>query len=316
MRSAIVIRAFNEEAHIGRLLTGIQHQTVQPDDVILVDSGSTDATVSIAEAFGAEIVPIARDEFSFGRALNKGIAACDADIAVLASAHVYPIFDDWLEQLLEPFADHHVGLTFGRQTVPMDGRFSERRLLEQWFPMESRVERGNPFCNNANAAVRRELWRQQPYDEMLTGLEDLAWAKGIIERGACLAYVAEAPVVHVHDEDYRQVMNRYRREAIAHKMIYPEQDLDTASAIRLCASNIARDLVVARRRGELVAHLPDIVGFRIAQFYGTLQGFSQSGPVTEVLKRRFYYPPSTARSMSEVQPRGNAIDYESVLERS
>ncbi len=316
MKVAIVIRAYNEEAHIGRLLTGIQHQTVTPDEVILVDSGSTDATVSIAEAFGAINVPIDREEFSFGRALNRGIAATDADVAVLASAHVYPILDDWLERLIEPLSDERVGLSFGRQTVPPNGRFSERRLLEQWFPLHSRKERENPFCNNANAAVRRSLWNDQPYDEALTGLEDLAWAKRIIARGSLLAYVAEAPVIHVHDESFKQVINRYRREAIAHKVIYPEQSLTSGTALRLCVDNIARDLAAARRRRELSTHLTDIVSFRAAQFYGTLKGFSQSGPVTEALKRRFYYPPSPVPPPSQERPSGRVIDYDNLVERS
>ena len=49
MNCSIVIRAYNEEKHIGRLLEGIQHQTIKDVEIILVDSGSTDSTVSIAE---------------------------------------------------------------------------------------------------------------------------------------------------------------------------------------------------------------------------------------------------------------------------
>lgn len=316
MAVAIVIRAYNEEAHIGRLMTGIRHQTVRPDEVILVDSGSTDATVSIAEAFGAVTVHIDREEFSFGRALNRGIAATGAAFVVLASAHVYPILDDWLERLLDPLKDERIGLSFGRQTVPPNGRFSERRLLEQWFPLQSRTEHSSPFCNNANAAVRRELWVDQPYDETLTGLEDLAWAKQILARGSLLAYVAEAPVIHVHDESFNQVVNRYRREALAHKRIYPEQSLTSGTAFRLCAENIGRDLAAAGREQTLTAHFAEIVSFRVAQFYGTLKGFSQSGPVTEALKRRFYFPPSEVPPQSQEVPSGKVIDYEHALERT
>ncbi len=56
MNCSLVIRAYNEEKHIGRLLQGIQHQTIKDVEIILVDSGSTDSTVSIAELFGARIV--------------------------------------------------------------------------------------------------------------------------------------------------------------------------------------------------------------------------------------------------------------------
>ena len=77
MSVALIVRAFNEEAHIGRLLTGVARQTEPPDDVLVVDSGSTDATRSIASAFGARIISIAPERFSFGRALNVGLAETD-----------------------------------------------------------------------------------------------------------------------------------------------------------------------------------------------------------------------------------------------
>jgi rhamnosyltransferase len=315
MSVAIVIRAFNEEAHIGRLLTGIRHQTLQPDEVILVDSGSTDATTSIAEAFDAEVVPIAPQEFSFGRALNRGIASADSELIVIASAHVYPIFDDWLVRLLGRFEDPDVALSFGRQTVPASARFSERRLLEQWFPSDSRNDRRDPFCNNANAAIRRALWREHPYDEQLTGLEDLAWAKAMMARGMSIAYAADAPVVHVHDESFAQTVNRYRREAIAHKEIYPEQSLSATTAARLCMTNIGKDMVAAAGERQLPQHVADIITFRVAQFYGTFRGFAQSGPVTESLKRRFYYAPKATAEPSRVTQTGNPIDYESLSQR-
>ena len=49
-RVSAVIRAYNEGQHIGRLLTGLEQQTRKPDEIIVVDSGSTDDTVAIAEA--------------------------------------------------------------------------------------------------------------------------------------------------------------------------------------------------------------------------------------------------------------------------
>ena len=72
---SIVIRAYNEEKHIGRLLSGITHQTVADVQIILVDSGSTDSTVAIARTYPVEVVSIRPQEFTFGRSLNLGVAA-------------------------------------------------------------------------------------------------------------------------------------------------------------------------------------------------------------------------------------------------
>src|SRR4051812_7090978 len=68
---SVVIRTFNEERHIGRLLVGLKRQSVKPDEIVLVDSGSTDATRFIARPHVSKLVEISPAEFSFGRALNR-----------------------------------------------------------------------------------------------------------------------------------------------------------------------------------------------------------------------------------------------------
>jgi rhamnosyltransferase len=287
---SLIVRCFNEEAHIGRLLTGALRQTHPPEEIVVVDSGSTDATLSIASAFEVRVISIAPERFSFGHALNIGVAESSAEIALFASAHVYPVYDTWIERLIAPFQDERVALAYGRQRTPPGGRFSEQRLLSQWFPAQSAPRQRHPFCNNANAAICRSAWEERPYDEQLTGLEDLSWAKHALEEGRSIAYVAEAPVIHVHNESFGQVLNRYRREAIAHKEIYNDQDMGMGTAVRLATINILGDYREALRERQFQENIADIPRFRIAQFVGTYQGFSQSGPVTDVLKRRFYYP--------------------------
>ena len=292
---ALIVRCFNEEQHIGRLLTGALRQTLRPDEIVVVDSGSTDATLSVAAAFDVTTITISPEEFSFGRALNRGLhAAAGHDVCVFASAHVYPVYDTWLAQLVSAFRRPEVALAYGRQQTPPGGRYSEARLLGHWFPPDSAIRQRHPFCNNANAAVRREVWQQLRYDEELTGLEDLDWAKRAMADGHAISYVAEAPVVHVHDESVAQVVNRYRREAVAHKQIYAEQRMTAGEAARLAAINIVGDVRAARGDGVLASNVLDIVRFRAAQFYGTQRGFSQAGPVPQALRRRFYYPADPA----------------------
>jgi len=99
---SVVIRCFNEEEHIGRLLTGLLKQTRPPDQIVVVDSGSTDATLSIAAQFPVQIEHIAPDQFSFGRSLNIGCRAATGELIAIASAHVYPVYDSWLALLATP----------------------------------------------------------------------------------------------------------------------------------------------------------------------------------------------------------------------
>jgi rhamnosyltransferase len=284
MNCSIVIRAYNEGKHIGRLLEGIQHQTLKDVEIILVDSGSTDGTVSVAESFGAQIVHIRPEEFTFGRSLNLGVQAATREFVVVASAHVYPVYPDWLESLLRPFENDNVALTYGKQRAPDSAKFSEGQIFHQWYPDVSKPKQATAFCNNANAAIRKSLWKQNPYDETLTGLEDLAWARWAVAQGCAISYVAEAEIVHVHNETPRGVFNRYRREAMAFKHIHPESHFNLYDFFRLTAMNILSDLWHAARERVLWQNIPSIFWFRYMQFHGTRMGYRDSSLVTPQLR--------------------------------
>jgi rhamnosyltransferase len=308
-RLSVVIRSFNEERHIGRLLTGILRQSVPTPDIVLADSGSRDATVAIASRYPVRVVHIAPQEFTFGRSLNRGIAAAKGDVVVLASAHVYPRYDDWLERLTAPLRDTAVALAYGKQRGDEVTRFSERQLFRAWFPEQSNAAQDTPFCNNANAAIRRSLWEEMPYDETLTGLEDVDWALRAQLRGLRVAYVAEAEVAHVHEESVSRVYNRYRREAIALKRIFPDQGFGLGDFVRLLMRNVASDLGTAWRERAVSRHGADIVRFRCAQLWGTYRGFAQRRLVDEALRRRFYYPGVEAAAPESAASPARLIDY-------
>ncbi len=315
-RVTLIIRAYNEEKHIGRLLAGVFIQTLVDElEVILVDSGSTDATVAIARRFPVKVVSIAPEDFSFGRSLNLGISHARGEYIVLASAHVYPVYADWLERLLEPFKDRTIALSYGKQRGNHSTQFAEHQIFAAWFPDESVERQNHPFCNNANAAIRRDLWEQHPYDESLSGLEDLAWASWAVEAGFTLAYVAEAEVVHVHEETPRQVFNRYRREAMALKQIQRDSRFSIFNFMQLLLTNLANDFRFALKAKLLRNHFWDIVWFRIMQFSGTYRGFHYQGQVTKELLRTFYYPRTLTRTLDRSQRKVQAIDYHSIHTR-
>ena len=302
-RCSIIIRAYNEEKHISRLLKGIQEQGIKDVQIILVDSGSSDRTRDVAREYPVEIVEIPPQDFTFGRSLNLGISRAAAPIIVMASAHVYPVYPDWLERLLEPFADARVSLVYGKQRGSNTTQFSEHQIFHHWYPDQSVNRQAHPFCNNANAAIRRELWAKHPYDETLPGLEDLEWGKWAQEQGGGIAYSAEAEVIHVHNESLAGIYNRYKREAMAFKRIYPHETFRLRDLFRLFAQNVFSDWREASRQGLFLANCCKIAGFRWRQFYGTYQGYRQSGPLTWQLKKAFYYPRDPAATPRQTDRR-------------
>ena len=289
---SIVIRAFNEEKHIGKLLTGIEQQTIQERETLIVDSGSTDATLDIARKFDLRIVNIDSRDFTFGRSLNRGIQEAKGRFIVIISAHCYPVYPDWLEQLLKPFEDQRVAVSYGKQRGADSNHFSEHQFFRTYFPDNSQPDQGQPYTHNANAAIRRSLWKQHPYNEHLTGLEDLAWSSWAKAQGHSIAYVSEAEIVHIHDETIKQVHNRYRREAIAMKQILPESHFSIRNMIGMFVKKSISDLDQAQRERIFWKEFMGILRFRLVQYLGTWQGYRYSGKIDQKLHRQFYYPPS------------------------
>lgn len=309
---SIIIRAYNEEKHIGRLLTGIMQQNFSEYEIILVDSGSTDATLAIASRYPVRIVHIEPQEFTFGYSLNQGISHANGDFIVIVSAHVYPVYPDWLEMLIKPFDDPQVALTYGKQRGNRSTKYSEHQVFARWFPEKSQRRQTHPFCNNANAAIRKELWLQHAYNETLTGLEDLEWAKWALSQGYVLSYVAEAEVIHVHEETPRAVYNRYRREAMAFKQIFPEEQFGFWDFVRLFFSNAFTDSIHALRDRCFFQVAASVLWFRLMQFWGTYRGYRNSGPVTTRLRETFYYPAGLRHQTTATREGILPIDYQEV----
>jgi rhamnosyltransferase len=287
---SIVVRSFNEEKHIDKLLKGICNQSYEKTEIILVDSGSTDKTLEIAKQYPVKIVSINPENFTFGYSLNMGCREARGEYLVIASAHVYPVYIDWLETLIEILEDNSVGLVYGKQRGDETSRYSERQLFKKWFPENADYNQLHSFCNNANAAIKKQHWLENNYDENLTGLEDIAWASYMQKKGLKIIYEPRAEVKHLHDETFDRIYNRYRREAIALRQIYSDQKFTFIDFILLCAGNIISDWFHALEEKHLSNYILEIVQFRFCQFWGTYNGQNKSNSLTDELKKKLYYP--------------------------
>lgn len=288
---SIIIRCYNEEQHIGRLLSSIIQQTIKNIEIIVVDSGSTDTTLSIISNFPVKIIYISKEDFSFGKALNVGCEAASGKYLVFISAHCWPEYDNWLKNLLSFFCENSVALVYGKQRGNENTNFSEHQIFKRWFPDKPQHEQSNyPFCNNANCAIRRDVWEQVPYDEEITGLEDIDWAKKIIEKGFKIKYSKEASIFHIHKESAKYIYNRYRREAIALKSIFPNEKFTILDFIHLSTINILSDCYSAFKKHILIHNIKSIIIFRYMQFLGAYRGFLHRKTLSKQLKQTFYYP--------------------------
>ena len=291
MLASIVIRTLNEAEHLDDLLVMIGRQKTDFDvETVLIDSGSTDGTVEIAEARGARITYIDKSEFSFGRSLNRGCEFSDGDMLVLISGHCVPVDEHWLQNMCQPLIDGKASYSYGRQIGDDNSNYSERQIFAKYFPATSAIPQEGFFCNNANSAVLRTVWKEFPFDEELTGLEDMELSKRIWNKGHKIAYVAEAPVFHHHSESWAQVRRRFEREALALRSIMPEVQLLPLDVARCVINSTWQDWRAARRNGISSTSRRDMLRYRWNQYVGSYKGNHEHRRLSQAAKERYFYP--------------------------
>jgi rhamnosyltransferase len=235
MRASIIIRTKNEARTLGATLEAVLGQSVAPHEVLVIDSGSTDATVLLASRYPVRILRIRPQEWGYARAINRAAADATGDILVCLSAHCVPIDADWLGNLLRHFDDPSVAGVWGRQLRP--GRpLANGAVLSRQEPGSYGMHNRTWGLSNANAAVRRALWQRLPFDESLPATEDKAWGRAVMELGYCIVHDPAAAVWH----GQHSMLNAYRRQRAVAKgfaIMFPE--LDRRLAPQLAAAGRA-----------------------------------------------------------------------------
>ena len=290
--ASIVIRTLNEARWLGEVFEALKTQNLdgRPFEVVLVDSGSTDGSIEIAQENGARIVEIKKSEFTFGRSLNRGCDAALGRALVFISGHCIPTHDRWLSNLIMPLGRDRITYSYGRQIGHEVSKFSEHQLFKKYFPETSAVPQDGFFINNANSALLKSTWKNHPFDEELTGLEDMELGKRLVGVGDKIAYVADAPVIHIHEETWPKVKTRYEREAIALQAIMPEVHVGFGDFLRYTMSGVMFDWAEAISQKQFWKQAGNIVMFRTMQFWGTYKGNNDHRRMSQARKEAYFYP--------------------------
>ncbi len=284
--TSIIIRAFNEERWLPELFDSLHRQQYRDFETLVVDSGSVDRTRDIASANGARLLRLRSEDFTFGYSLNIGIEAARGSFIAIISAHAIPTDEHWLSRLIAPLRRRGTAMVFGGQRGHAVSKFSEARDFERVFhsrPMSMGDD--HVFVNNANSAIRKDLWEQHRFDEALPGLEDAEWAKYWIPRGLEVFYEPSACVYHVHTESWAQVRHRFHREGIAGRWT-------AVRIVRHIPREVARelwwgmkDIGLALRQGSFTRLTGEILRYRYNKTLGIVKGIWDSRTITNASKR-------------------------------
>ncbi len=191
---SIVIRTKNSSATLPLVLSKLRRS--DGDELIVVDSGSTDDTVRIAEQAGARVIHMASQEFTYGRSLNLGFSVARNDWVLSLSSHCIPGPDDLLgiyRRAISRFPEDLVAAAGPMLYSDLDAAMGAgvTHFHGEEFAGGFGIGAGNPNC-----IYRRSVWSDRRFDELAEASEDYEWYVWAIRSGWSLAIVHAATVYY------------------------------------------------------------------------------------------------------------------------
>ncbi|MDO5145347.1 MAG: glycosyltransferase family 2 protein [bacterium] len=267
MKTSVILPTLNAAGEIAELLAALKGQTNPPEEILVVDSGSTDGTAQLAREHGARVMAISRERFDHGGTRDMALRHTSGEFVLFLTQDALPADASYIDRLLKPFADERVAAASGRQLPRSDARPYVRAVQQYRYPSQSRTwgpEERKALgirayhLSDVCAAYRRSAYEAVGgFTHPLPTNEDMLIAAAFLDAGYRLAYCADAAVVHSHDLTFRQ---EYRRNVLIGRFLqeYGERlgnQAETGEGLRM-ARQVLTQLV---RSG----HSPECVFFAI-----------------------------------------------------
>jgi glycosyltransferase involved in cell wall biosynthesis len=282
---SVVIPARNAESTLGAQLEALCGQEYEGAwDVVVVDNGSTDATVALARSF-ADRLPVrvlsATEGRSAAYARNVGVASSDGELLVFLDSD-----DVAAPGLLAAYAARK-----GDFDV-MGGHLDEHALNDpvtaSWrYPATDGalpVAFGRyPYFLGANCAVTRSAFEAVgPFDETLEFVgEEVDFSIRASLAGHSVGWVPEAVVNYRHRASLRALSRQYYVYGRGSVVLY--QRYEQVALVR------RRLMLSARRAASLVYRLPDLVRGPARRGRWIMLASAAGGQAIESLRRRTLY---------------------------
>lgn len=268
LSATVTVLTYNGESYLDALLTAVEHQDYPGRyDILVIDSGSTDATLGIVAAHpDVRLHRIPNSEFGHGRTRNLAAELSTGEVVVYLTHDAVPASDRWLTELLAPLADDEriaavVGRQVARPSAPPVLKYDIRRMFDHLGSPHgitvvhdvgrelSDEERFHAtFYSDANSAARRSiLTGPVPYRDVDYS-EDQLFGRDLYDGGFRRAYAPQATVEHSNDTTLRTFGTRIAADVLglrrAGTLVEPMSRITAAKqAVKWAAADSALILV-------------------------------------------------------------------------
>lgn len=211
MGISFIATVFNEESTIRFLLQSLCIQSKIPDEIIIVDGGSTDPTVSKISSFGTKIkLIIKKGNRAVGR--NEAIRQTTGDIIVCSDAGC--ILDgNWIEKITEPFSNSNTDVVAGYYKGKAKNSF-EKCIIPYFLVMEDKIDSSSFLPATRSMAFRKSIWQKiGGFDERYSHNEDYVFAQNLKKIKAKIVFKKDAVVYWLPKENLKEGLVSFYRFA-------------------------------------------------------------------------------------------------------
>jgi rhamnosyltransferase len=191
-------------------------------EMIVVDSGSYDETISVARSYPLKLIQISSSEFSHGKTRNQAAASAQGDYIVFLNQDTQPDDGQWLSGLLNGFSSTaNTAAVYSKIVPAIKCNPLDKRDILRDFPIRPKKNGRLHSFHTISCAIRRDLLIKYPFAEVEFG-EDLEWAKRIEEKGYSILYAPESVVVHHHQihRTFSATLKRYFDDTKFHQRVF------------------------------------------------------------------------------------------------
>ncbi|RJQ38904.1 glycosyltransferase [Candidatus Microgenomates bacterium] len=201
MKISFVATILNEEKTVDVFLNSLFNQTIMPDEIILVDGGSTDNTLSVISGFQSANWQAASNKQikiifkisnrSVGR--NEGIKNATGEIILISDAGCI-LEKNWIKNIIKPFKDKKIEVVSGFYKPVINNVF-DKCLAAYTCVMPDKINANNYLPSSRSIAFKKNAWEKiEGYPENLNTCEDLVFAKNLKNEGFKFKFCKDAIV--------------------------------------------------------------------------------------------------------------------------